>query len=176
MKAQNLSRKQFLQGNLKGKLVIRPPWSVEESIFTEKCTRCFKCAEACPSHLIIIGSSGFPEISFIRQGCDYCEACVQACPEDVLLNKSSDIPWSQKANINSNCFSETGISCRSCGEVCEKEAITFKLIIGGKAQVNIDNSLCNGCGECVHICPAQAIEIHPTNSNFLSPNMEMFHE
>ena len=165
MKAQAINRKQFLQGQLKGELPIRPPWSIEEAQFTNACTRCFKCAEACPSNLIVKGvdalAGGFPELSFLRHGCDYCEACVQACPEPAMsltqFNHAS--PWHQRAQIDNQCFAERGIVCRSCGEVCEVSAIEFKLVVGGVSQVNINTAACNGCGECVHVCPAHAINI-----------------
>ena len=179
MKAQSINRKQFLQGNFKGEQVIRPPWSVDESRFTQTCTRCFKCAEVCPSHLIVKGSSGFPEISFLRQGCDYCEACVKACPEEALvLNPETQRqPWLQEVVINEQCFATQGITCRSCGEICEVEVIEFTLAVGGRSQVNINNAACNGCGECVHVCPADAIQIRKNYSKKpINISMEMFHE
>lgn len=161
MKAQAINRKQFMEGKFKGELALRPPWSIEESSFTDACTRCYKCAEACPSNLIIKGSSGFPEMCFLQQGCDYCEACVQACPESVLSLSypNQKNPWQQYAVINEQCFASKGIVCRSCGEICEVFAIEFKLAVGGSSQLNINTAACNGCGECVHVCPAQAIKI-----------------
>ncbi len=161
MKTQAINRKQFLQGQFKGESPIRPPWSIEESFFSNACTRCFKCAESCPSNLIVKGAGGFPEMSFLRQGCDFCEACVQACPESAmaLTQHNQVFPWPQRAAINDQCFSAKGIVCRSCGEVCEVSAIEFKLMVGGLSEVNISTEMCNGCGECIHVCPAQAIKI-----------------
>ncbi len=162
MKARVINRKQFLKGNIAGERAVRPPWSIEESHFTEVCTRCFKCAEACSSHLIVKGAGGFPEMSFLRQGCDYCQDCVQACTDNALLRLTKDnhqLPWHQRIVINDQCFATKGILCRSCGEVCEVDAIEFKLLVGGMSQISTDTTACNGCGECVHICPAQAIEI-----------------
>jgi len=165
LKAQVINRKQFLQGNIRGELAIRPPWAIEESHFIEECTRCFQCAEACPSHLIVKGAGGFPVMSFLRQGCDYCEACVKACPESALFQtKSSHTPpWYQLAVINEQCFANRGVVCRSCGEVCESRAIEFKIAVGGNSQVDINAATCDGCGECVHVCPAQAIKIQKVN-------------
>lgn len=161
MKAQVLNRKQFLQGKFKGERAVRPPWSKDESIFIDKCTRCYKCAESCSSNLIVKGAGGFPEMSFLRQGCDYCEACVQVCPESVLslTAENHHYPWSQKAFINEQCFAAQGIACRSCGEVCETQAIKIEMKLGGISELSVNTADCNGCGECVHVCPAQAIEI-----------------
>jgi len=158
---QAINRKQFLQGNASSDQDVRPPWSIEESRFTEVCTRCFRCAEACPSHLIVKGSRGFPQMSFLRQGCDYCEACVQACPESALslTQKNHHTPWNQQAVISEQCFSAKGVVCRSCADVCESRAIDFKLKVGGLSLININAAACDGCGECVHVCPAHAIEI-----------------
>lgn len=167
MKTQLLNRKDFVRAQFKGELPIRPPWSIEESRFTEVCTRCFVCAESCPSQLIVKGRGGFPEMSFTRNGCDYCEACVKSCPENALIlgaqseNKSS--AWQQIAVISDKCFSAQGIVCRACGEICESRAIEFKLAVGGISLINLNMSACDGCGECVHVCPAHAIEIKKTN-------------
>lgn len=141
--------------------VIRPPWSIDESIFTDACTQCFECAKACPSHLIIKGQGGFPEVSFARHGCDFCEACVRACPEDALSfnEENQHKPWQQLAVISDECFARRGVICRSCGEMCESRAIQFKPALAGKSQVSINASACTGCGECVHVCPAHAIKV-----------------
>ena len=179
MKTQIYNRTNFLRGKFNSELPIRPPWSINELEFTNECTRCYKCAESCPSNLIVKGAGGYPEITFLRKGCDYCQACVQSCPEDALnldeLNKT--LPWKQYALINEDCFSKRGIVCRSCGEVCESRAIEFKLVVGGNSQLLLDTSVCDGCGECVHVCPAQAIKIQKINidENINNP-LEKLHE
>lgn len=157
MKSQAISRHSFIRG-YQDASVIRPPWAIDEQKFTDLCTRCFECAKACPDHLIVKGVGGFPEISFSRHGCDYCEACARACPESVL-DLTQLIPWNQKAIISEDCFSKRGVVCRSCGDACETVAIRFKPMLGGVSQVQLDTSACNGCGECVHVCPAHAITI-----------------
>jgi ferredoxin-type protein NapF len=161
VKTQSINRHQLLRGQFAGAGAIRPPWSVNELAFTENCTRCFECARVCHLHLIVKGSGGYPEVSFNRQGCDFCEACVRACPEDVIsINAhNQQNAWNHKATINQDCFSSRGIVCRSCAEICESRAITFKPGISGVAQVTLNFAACNGCGECVHVCPADAINI-----------------
>ena len=176
MKSQVYNRKQLLRGQFNAEHIIRPPWSIEEPDFVDTCTRCYQCAEACPSHLIIKGMGGFPEMTFRRQGCDYCEACVRACPENALIQtpENQQSAWSQQAIINDECFASRGIVCRSCGEVCESRAIEFKLVVGGNSQINLNTAVCDGCGECVHVCPAHAIKI--MKSEIVKNQMETIHE
>jgi len=161
VKAQTINRHQLLRGRFDGSNTLRPPWSVDELSFTENCSRCYQCAEVCHAKIIVKGSGGFPEISFNRQGCDFCEACVRTCPEGVLYidQANNDIAWNQIAVISDQCFSSRGIICRSCGEICESKAIKFKPGISGVTQVILNTDSCNGCGECVHVCPADAIKI-----------------
>lgn len=161
MKTQALSRQSFLRGSYHQEAVIRPPWALKENSFTDACSRCFECAKVCPSHLIVKGAGGYPEMSFSRHGCDYCEACVRVC-EDGALNindNNQHQPWHQSAEINETCFSKRGVVCRSCGDVCETRAILFTPALAGRSRISLDESACNGCGECVHVCPAHAIEI-----------------
>ena len=41
----------------------------------------------------------------------------------------------------------------------EIQAIKFKQVVGGVTHVLMNSENCNGCGECVSICPANAITI-----------------
>ena len=156
-----MNRLQFLRGNYKSEPSLRPPWSQVEDVFVDVCDRCDKCITACHNAVIKRGSAGFPEMNFASAGCDFCEACVEACPTQAI--QLTDVnrlqPWIYKASINNTCFSERGIVCRSCGEVCEMRAIRFKLAVGGVAHIEFNTQDCNGCGECVSVCPANAIAI-----------------
>lgn len=159
--AKQLNRMQFLRGDFTAEGAFRPPWAVAENAFIESCDRCDACIKACPPKIIKRGQAGFPEISFTKTGCDFCEACVRACKSEALQITSDNHyqPWQQIAKFKRNCLSENGVICRSCGDVCEGRAIKFKMIVGGSALVQMDSSSCNGCGECVSVCPVQAIEM-----------------
>ncbi|HIE54650.1 MAG TPA: hypothetical protein EYP90_05640, partial [Chromatiaceae bacterium] len=39
------------------------------------------------------------------------------------------------------------------------EAIAFELQTGGRAQPRVDEQLCNGCGECLAVCPENAVSL-----------------
>ena len=154
----SLNRTQFLRGQFAGKLPLRPPWAVEETRFTELCERCDDCINVCHANIIRRGDAGFPEMDFSHSGCDFCRACSQACPSGALQKHASTI-WSLRASIESHCLVQRGVICCSCGDVCEHSAIRFRPRVGGHFQIELNQELCTGCGECVSLCPVQAIEI-----------------
>jgi len=92
---------------------------------------------------------------------------VQNCPTNALhLNETNEHqPWYLKAQLKTNCLSERGVVCRACGDICEMRAIRFKLAVGGVTLVEMNTDECNGCGECVSVCPVQAIEIKHVMNN-----------
>ncbi|MCQ0988819.1 4Fe-4S dicluster domain-containing protein [Jiella marina] len=63
------------------------------------------------------------------------------------------------AMVGAACLASRGIYCRSCVESCEPGALSIRPALGGRAHVAIDAALCTGCGECVSICPAEAIAL-----------------
>ena len=158
----SLNRMQFLRGQFNGESPLRPPWAVEETRFIELCERCDNCIKVCHVNIIRSGSGGYPEIDFSHSGCDFCHACAQACASGALL-KNSDHAWSLKAHIKSNCLVERGVICRSCGDVCEHRAISFRMRVGGSSSIELNTAACTGCGECVSLCPVQAIEVRQVN-------------
>jgi len=152
------SKRNLLFGRISARRPIRPPWAISEEQFIELCNRCGECTKECPKNVIKIADGGFPEIDFTASGCDFCEICVAVCKPEALSLKVNPA-FNIRASIGADCFSERGVICKSCGEVCETRAIQFKLAVGGITHVVMNNDLCNGCGECVSICPANAITI-----------------
>jgi ferredoxin-type protein NapF len=63
------------------------------------------------------------------------------------------------ASIGGNCLAFNGIVCRSCSDSCEEEAISFRLMIGGRSMPLVSSEKCTGCGECVAICPNDSINM-----------------
>jgi ferredoxin len=63
------------------------------------------------------------------------------------------------AQIKSGCLTNQGVFCRTCSEACEPDAITFTPAVGRAPIPRIDEDTCTGCGECVGICPANAIAL-----------------
>lgn len=156
-----MNRLQFLRGHYSAETPVRPPWSLQEDLFVDVCSRCDQCIRCCHAHVIRRGPAGFPEMDFSDAGCDFCAACAGACETGAIQHDDHplDSAWQLVASIGSRCFSERGVVCRSCGEVCETRAIRFRPALGGVTHLQILDHLCNGCGECVSICPAQAIQV-----------------
>ena len=164
---ETIDRMQFLTGDLQGhRLPIRPPWAIDEAQFTDRCTRCGDCIEACSYDLIREGRGRFPRMDFSLYGCDFCGDCVDACKPDALYRDRQEdtLPWNLKATIQSECLSLNGIVCRACGEACEPRALTLKLELRGVARPLLELGLCTGCGECYAVCPIKSVRISPVES------------
>lgn len=157
----DLRRRQLLRGEIGGgTIVLRPPWARPEPDFIELCTRCDSCISACEEEILFRGSGGYPEISFKEAGCTFCGDCLKACEQKQALSAPYPAPslaWDWKARIQSGCLSIQGIVCRACGDACETHAIAFKLQTGGRAEPILDHERCNGCGECLAVCPNDSI-------------------
>jgi len=136
---------------------LRPPWSIDEYEFVDTCTACGDCSKACPENIIKLDPQKQPVIDFESGECTFCEKCVSSCEHGALVKRET--PWFAKATVKASCLSMNQTMCRSCGDVCEKEAINFQLSLKGVATPVIDKNGCNGCGACVSVCPTKSIEI-----------------
>ena len=152
----DLSRRNPLFGRKpQAPTALQPPWAT--SRFTEDCTRCGECIVACPTGLLRKGDGGFPQPDFRQAECDFCEQCVTACQSGALQLQGQ--AWAYRAGISAQCLAHRQVECRVCGEGCPQQAIRFRLQLGKMAQPQLDGDLCNGCGACVSLCPAQAITV-----------------
>ncbi|WP_271672609.1 4Fe-4S dicluster domain-containing protein [Bradyrhizobium sp. CCBAU 51627] len=57
------------------------------------------------------------------------------------------------------CVERHGVVCRRCVEACERSAIRI-LAREGLGAV-IDDAACTGCGDCIPVCPVEAIALAP---------------
>lgn len=137
---------------------LRPPWSTAEDAFTNACTQCGKCLDACPVKLLSKGHAGYPIVSFDRGGCTFCGACADVC-EAGCFESRSRAPWLLRAAISPACVEPKGVTCRICGETCEASAIRFLPKPGGRSTAVVDPEACTGCGACVASCPVGAIAV-----------------
>lgn len=137
---------------------VRPPWTPPEDEFTNRCTGCGDCVPACPQDILVKGRAGYPVVDFSRGACDFCGACADSCPEALFAERDT-APWNVKARVGTDCLSTRGVTCRVCAEWCDARAIRFRLEVGGRAHPEISDTACTGCGECVAVCPANAISM-----------------
>jgi ferredoxin-type protein NapF len=153
-----LTRRQFLRGKFGESASLRPPWAAAEPEFLARCTRCDACLDACPEHILVRGSGGFPVVDFTQRGCTFCGACVDACKPHAL-ERTAAPPWAVKASIGASCLALNRVVCSACGERCEARAIRFRPALGAAPTPAIDPDRCTGCGACVAVCPVSAITV-----------------
>ncbi|MGC8784912.1 MAG: 4Fe-4S binding protein [Armatimonadota bacterium] len=148
---------------------IRPPGSLPEEQFLQKCVRCSLCMKVCPTNglqpaLTEAGIEGFwtpvliPRIGHCAQ---HCTACGDVCPTDAIqpftaaekkylfigrayIDRSSCIVWAQDKK------------CLVCDEHCSYRALHWK-VVDGLRRPFVNEYLCTGCGECEAKCPVQPI-------------------
>jgi len=153
----NPARRALLRGG-HARPIARPPYAIDEGRFTEDCTRCNACIEACPEDLLQRGDGGFPELRFGHGECTFCSDCAAACPTPAL-QLLGHRPWRWQATVSAGCLMPQGITCRSCGDACPTAAIVFDPRRPNAAPA-IASDRCNGCGSCVGTCPGHAIHMH----------------
>lgn len=137
---------------------IRPPWSINEEAFLDKCTLCHDCLRVCPTGVLVKGHAGYPITVFLAASCTFCSACADACKSG-CFTPTAQAPWSLQATIGAHCVERKGVVCRACEESCPSNAIVFRPTSGGTSLPQIDGALCTGCGACVRPCPVQAVSI-----------------
>jgi ferredoxin-type protein NapF len=162
MAETDLKRRNFLRGRVSGAVSpLRPPWALAEAEFLDACTRCGDCRDACEESIIIVGSGGYPEVSFASGECTFCGDCVTSCQDGALLSDQNhlDEPWGYKAHIQESCLALNAVVCRACADACDVSAIKFTPQSGGVSSPVISQSNCTGCGACVSVCPVSSVQV-----------------
>lgn len=162
------SRRAFLRGRFEAPVEMRPFGALAEPAFLEACTGCGDCAAACPEAILFKGEGGYPRVDISNNGCSFCGDCIEACETGALV---PDRPWPWSISIAESCLSTKGVECRACQDFCDARAIRFRPVVGGKVQMDLDSSLCTGCGFCVAPCPVDAISLtrkqsQPTEASY----------
>jgi len=153
----DVSRRRFFAGAKSRASAFRPPWSLQESLFVEHCTRCDDCLTACPTGLLVKGEGGFPLADFTQGYCTFCGDCARACTTGAIGRDLTRTPWFFGIAIGEACLTRQNVDCRICGEQCDVSAIRFAPRLGGVFLPEINNSSCNGCGACIAPCPVVAV-------------------
>lgn len=66
------------------------------------------------------------------------------------------------ARIAESCLDRQGIVCQACRDACEPRAVRFLPLAGGVSSPVVDEARCTGCGECLAVCPSNAISLEGT--------------
>ena len=146
----------------------RPPGALSERDFLSTCTRCGKCAEACPESAIFAFAEGTgvlartPVLLPEQRPCTMCAGfpCTHAC-EDGALRPFDGRTWRLgRVQIRTeHCLAHQGPECGACVGLCPNEIIGITLT-AWKPQVT---DACIGCARCIPACPTSppAIELPP---------------
>ena len=157
----DIHRRNWLRGRFGTRAVPKLPWLASPERFFDQCTRCHHCVDACPVHILVAVKDGFPGADFNQGECTFCQACAEACPEGLFKPDRTGAPWDLVAAIGDSCVTFGGVSCRCCEDSCAVRAICFRPQLGGASRPRLDPDSCTGCGACVAVCPAGAIEVLP---------------
>ncbi len=136
--------------------LIRPPHAAEKAV-RENCSGCKACITACPEGILIAGRANTPVVVFNKGSCVFCGACAEACSEAVY--DLSATAWGHVAEINESCFLQHGVTCQSCRDACETEALKFEFRLGIVGTILVNEEVCTGCGGCLAVCPTGAIDL-----------------
>ena len=157
--------------------LIRPPGSLPEEAFLDRCIRCGECMKVCPTnglHPTLFEADlegiGTPKLVPSVGHCDYeCNSCGEVCPTGAIeyleldekketkigtayFNKDKCYPWNE--NIN----------CLVCEEHCPtpEKSIKFWDVEVLEQETNrivtikrpyVVTEICTGCGICENKCP-----------------------
>jgi ferredoxin-type protein NapF len=154
----------------------RPPGSVSEKEFLEKCIRCGECIQVCPTNLLqpALTEAGWDGIwtPILNPATGYCEfechKCTQVCPTEAIARISLEEKKKFKIGTavidRDRCYTYAdGYNCAVCEEHCPvpDKAIRFREVpvwnFEGRLvtvkQIYVIPDLCIGCGICENVCP-----------------------
>ena len=146
---------------------VRPPGGQDEDRLFAACTRCGKCFEVCPRHIIkpqhleegILGART-PYLDFSADWCDWCAEehggvpqCVEVCPTKALklpAGATVETTILGKAVLKTDwCLAYKKLTeCRWCLNACPYEAI----VLDDNKRPVVLTDKCNGCGACESAC------------------------
>ncbi len=156
---------------------IRPPGSVDEKDFLERCIRCGQCMKICPNNALhpAVAEAGieglWTPILIPRIG--YCEPtctlCTQVCPTAAIRRVSDAEKFKGRPHElvkigtafvdRGRCLPwAMGSACIVCEEYCpvSPKAIVFEdesSSNDGMKRPVVKPDRCIGCGACEYICP-----------------------
>lgn len=135
-----------------------PPGALPGQQFSEHCTQCGICINACPMCILHQHEDGFPQLSIEYASCDGCGLCITACSEGAL-RPQDNFDTGLRPVFGSACVN-LHRSCKQCVNSCPEQAC----FIGTSGLPEIDNERCSGCGECRVQCSYDAVTLALKNA------------
>lgn len=140
---------------------LRPPGSVDDKRFSERCNGCGKCIGSCPRHIIVFSDikQGFlsarqPTVTFKKDYCDFCMKCSFSCPFGAILPaKKEGAVIGIAVIVKDSCVAWDWEGCVICVEKCPEKAIE----LDDMKRPYVLEEKCNGCGICELECPALSL-------------------
>ncbi len=146
---------------------VTPPGSISKQHYLSRCIACEECVSVCPSGVLQpaflqYGLKGLsvPFLDYSKAECSYdCRRCGEVCPTGAILPLTLEDKQTTQIGIahfrRRYCDIRTkGIDCVECEGACPTGAITMVPHRRGGLMPRINTDLCNGCGACEAVCPA----------------------
>ena len=135
----------------------RPPWHQQ---VMENCSHCEQeCVSSCSQSIIRLHMdehtrAGTPWLDFSVTGCTFCGDCAEACPSIESYEKESSYIENLQV-AEASCLTWNDVFCMSCIGKCDVRALR----LDERRRLILNDSLCTGCGMCVHACPVNALGV-----------------
>lgn len=147
--------------------VLRPPGSLAEDDFMARCIRCNRCVTVCPTQVLEpmgieegVLQIRTPKLHYSRNygTCTFCDKCYEVCPTDAIGPVDPYTPLKSRIGValihTGNCLAYLNAgACGICVDACPYKAIE----LDSQDRPVVVEDLCNGCGECIKVCPAASL-------------------
>ena len=152
------------------------------------CVHCGWCAEICPVNAISVEKPFKGTWTRAEDVCQACHTCVEVCPANALFNKKAK-PGERVEKITHR--PDACIYCGACAVSCpvraidvrktailpdvEKKSVLEKKLLDApvpdaslRTCLETDETACLGCGNCVIVCPVNALNNRELAAGYLN--------